>query len=167
MISVLRDWQSLPFHQLQDALIMFRWFCAFFFFLYVERFCAFEKLFHIFCNQWSSAAALTAQGQVGLGGNWGAVGGSAILSRHHHGEISGQPVVHPALWNPGQAVVVPEHFFISLCVLQSTFVIKLWWGRTGASFKPGSSSSQQWEWMDRKKAWMLNLTFACLNQAGC
>lgn len=77
--------QSLLFHQLENALIMLRWFCTFFF-LYVERFCAFEKLFQIFCNQWSSAAALTAQGQVRRELR---CCGSAILSRHHSGEISG------------------------------------------------------------------------------
>lgn len=75
--------QSLLFHQLENALIMLRWFCTFFF-LYVERFCAFEKLFQIFCNQWSSAAALTAQGQVRRELR---CCGSAVLSRHHNGEI--------------------------------------------------------------------------------
>lgn len=108
-----------------------------------------------------------AQGQVELGGNGGAV---ALPSSPDTTMVRSQrqPLIHPVLWNPGQVVtLVPENLFISVCVLQSSCVIKLWWGRAGASFKPAFSSSHQGEWMEIKKGWMLNLSFACLNQGGC
>lgn len=55
-----------------------------------------------------------------------------------------------APWGLNCGETLSEHFSISLCVLQSTLGIKLWWGRSAASFKAGFSSSQQWEWVDGK-----------------